>query len=128
MAKDYKYYNKFAQQDKDSMRTAMHEQSNENEATLIDQTDEVEGLLRTVINRLESLMAYTDTLEAKLQTIIDQTDGLEGGISSVVTNTSNIATYTDQLEAKVDATTTAVGNAQVAIVNAIEALPHDQPV
>lgn len=93
MAEDYKHYNKFAQQDKDSMRTAMHEQSNENEATLIDQTDEVEGLLRTVIARLESLMAYTD-----------------------------------QLEAKVDATTTAVGNAQVAIVNAIEALPHDQPV
>ena len=107
MAKDYKYYNNFAQQDKDSMRTAMDEKSNENEATLIAQTDDVESLLGTVIARLESLMAYTDTIEAKLQSIIDNTD---------------------QLETKVDGTTTAVGNAQVAIVNAIEALPHDQQV
>lgn len=96
MATGYEEYNNYSQQDKDSIRTMDAETSNQNEATIIDQTDEVESLIKTTNGKL-------DTLAGKLDII---------------------AGYIDQLESKVDAVTTAVGNADTRIVNAIEALPH----
>lgn len=105
MATGYKEYNNYSQQDKDSIRTMDAELSNQNETTIIGQTDELEGLIKTTNNKLDTLAGKLDTLATKLDTI---------------------AGYVDQLETKVDAVTTAVGNADTHIVAAIQALPHDQ--
>lgn len=69
MATGYKEYNNYSQQDKDSIRTMDAETSNQNEATLIGQTDEVEGLLKTTNNKLDTLATKLDTLATKLDTI-----------------------------------------------------------
>lgn len=105
MATGYKEYNNYSQQDKDSIRTMDAETSNQNEATLIGQTDEVEGLVKTTNSKLDTLAGKLDVLAGKLDTISGYVDGLEN---------------------KVDAVTTAVGNADTHIVTAIEALPHNQ--
>lgn len=66
---NYEDYNNYSEQDKDSMRTLASDKSNDNETTLINQTDQVESLLSTIITRLETLHADVDQVESKLDSI-----------------------------------------------------------
>jgi len=69
MIENYEQYNDKPQQDKESMIAKAAENSNTNEGTLITNTDEVESLLRTLIQKIEALDLNTDTIEGKLDTI-----------------------------------------------------------
>lgn len=96
---NYKDYNNYPEQDKDSMRTHALDKSNDNEETIIGQTDQVETLLSTIITKLETLHADVDQVETKLNTL---------------------HTDVDQVEAKIDAVNTSVQNADTHIVAAIQ--------
>jgi len=83
MATGYKEYNNYSQQDKDSIRTMDAETSNQNEATIIDQTDEVESLLGTtnskldtIAGKLDSIIGYIDQLESKADAIVSAINAL----------------------------------------------------
>lgn len=85
MTTGYKQYNNYSQQDKDSMRTLAADTSNANETTLINQTDQVESLLSSVIKELQDVDANTDAIETKLDTLAGYVDGIEGKLDSVIT-------------------------------------------
>lgn len=109
----YKDYNNYSQQDKDSMRTRANDISNENEATLIGQTDEVEALLRTIIQKLDALNLNTDTIESKLDGIDEHIDGVENTLSTMEGDLTT-------LDASVKDTTHEVTSQGQAIVQAIQ--------
>lgn len=90
MAQDYKEFNKYSQQDKDSMRTSAAAQSNANENTLIGNTDEVESLLRTLIQKIETISTNTDAVESKLDLLIEHVDDLESGLDAANSSLTTI--------------------------------------
>lgn len=92
MANEYKEYNNYSQQDKDSMRTLAADTSNANEATIIGQTDEVESLLKSLIKEVQDVDANTDAVESKLDTVISNIDGIEGKLDTIIGDLSNVKT------------------------------------
>ena len=126
MATGYKDYNKYSQQDKDSMRTSMAEQSNENEDKLIGQTDEVEGLLKTTITRLETLIARAESAITQLEAVNANTDAVEtkldtinSSVTTVNTTLGSTNTRLDTLHNDLDTVESAINTQGGAIVDAI---------
>lgn len=79
MTEDYKEYNNYSEKEKESMMAANSTTSNQNEGTLIAQTDQVEGLLgdilSTIANKLDTVAGKLDTIEGDLTTINSSVSG-----------------------------------------------------
>lgn len=69
MAENYKEYNNYSEKEKESMMAANSTTSNQNEATIISNTDELEAKLDTLHTDLASLATRLETLASKLDTI-----------------------------------------------------------
>lgn len=89
MIENYKEYNNLSQQNKESAIAKAAEDSNTNETTIIANTDEVESLLRTVIQRLDSIDNHVDEVENKLDAIesdLTTVNSSVGGVTHEVTS------------------------------------------
>lgn len=84
----YKDYNNYSQQDKDSMRTDADIKSNQNEQTLIGQTDQVESLLTDVKSLLGDIKTALGTVNNNLTTIEGKQDTAKGVLDTIANNTS----------------------------------------
>jgi len=92
---DYKQYNNYSEQDKDSMRTDADIKSNTNEETIISQTDQVETLLgdiktalATVNTNLTTIAGKIDTVNTNLGTIQGKQDTAKGVLDTIASNTT----------------------------------------
>lgn len=86
MITNHEQYNNVPQQDKESMIAKAAENSNTNENTIIANTDEVEGLLRTLIQKIDSLNTNTDAIEGLLGDILSEIHNQAGVISGQLEN------------------------------------------
>ena len=84
---DYKQYNNDSEQDKDSMRTDADIKSNQNEKTLISQTDQVESLLTNIKSLLSDIKAALGTVNNNLTTIEGKQDTAKGVLDIIANNT-----------------------------------------
>lgn len=84
---DYKQYNNYSEQDKDSMRTDADIKSNQNEKTLISQTDQVESLLTNIKSLLGDIKAALGTVNNNLTTIEGKQDTAKGVLDIIANNT-----------------------------------------
>lgn len=84
----YKDYNNYSQQDKDSMRTDADIKSNQNEQTLIGQTDQVESLLANVKSLLGDIKTALGTVNNNLTTIEGKQDTAKGVLDTIANNTT----------------------------------------
>ena len=84
---DYKQYNNYSEQDKDSMRTDADIKSNQNEKTLISQTDRVESLLTNIKSLLGDIKTALGTVNNKLTTIEGKQDTAKGVLDIIANNT-----------------------------------------
>lgn len=84
---DYKQYNNYSEQDKDSMRTDADIKSNQNEKTLISQTDQVESLLTNVKSLLGDIKTALGTVNNNLTTIESKQDTAKGVLDIIANNT-----------------------------------------
>lgn len=119
MAKDYRHYNRYSQQDKDSMRTAMGEKSNENEAVLMKQTDELEGLLKNTNTKLDVNNEHLTTIEEKLD---DLATNLSDTQNNIILKLDEILTAIEKLDTSLGTVDASVNKANTDIVAAIGAL------
>lgn len=84
---DYKQYNNYSEQDKDSMRTDADIKSNQNEKTLISQTDQVESLLTNIKSLLSDIKTALGTVNNNLTTIEGKQDTAKGVLDIIANNT-----------------------------------------
>ena len=84
---DYKQYNNYSEQDKDSMRTDADIKSNQNEKTLISQTDQVESLLTNIKSLLGDIKTALGTVNSNLTTIEGKQDTAKGVLDIIANNT-----------------------------------------
>ena len=84
---DYKQYNNYSEQDKDAMRTDADIKSNQNEKTLISQTDQVESLLTNIKSLLGDIKTALGTVNNNLTTIEGKQDTAKGGLDIIANNT-----------------------------------------
>lgn len=84
---DYKQYNNYSEQDKDSMRTDADIKSNQNEKTLISQTDQVESLLTNIKSLLGDIKTSLGTVNNNLTTIEGKQDTAKGVLDIIANNT-----------------------------------------
>lgn len=84
---DYKQYNNYSEQDKDSMRTDADIKSNQNEKTLISQTDQVESLLTNIKSLLGDIETALGTVNNNLTTIEGKQDTAKGVLDIIANNT-----------------------------------------
>lgn len=84
---DYKQYNNYSEQDKDSMRTDADIKSNQNEQTLIGQTDQVESLLTNIKSLLSDIKTSLGTVNNNLTTIEGKQDTAKGVLDIIANNT-----------------------------------------
>lgn len=84
---DYKQYNNYSEQDKDSMRTDADIKSNQNEKTLISQTDQVESLLTNIKSLLGDIKTALGTVNNNLTTIESKQDTAKGVLDIIANNT-----------------------------------------
>ncbi len=84
---DYKQYNNYSEQDKDSMRTDADIKSNQNEQTLIGQTDQVESLLTNIKSLLGDIKTALGTVNNNLTTIEGKQDTAKGVLDIIANNT-----------------------------------------
>ena len=84
---DYKQYNNYSEQDKDSMRTDADIKSNQNEKTLISQTDQVESLLTNIKSLLGDIKTSLGTVNNNLTTIEGKQDTAKGVLDIIADNT-----------------------------------------
>ena len=84
---DYKQYNNYSEQDKDSMRTDADIKSNKNEQTLISQTDQVEALLTNIKSLLGDIKTALGTVNNNLTTIEGKQDTAKGVLDIIANNT-----------------------------------------
>lgn len=84
---DYKQYNNYSEQDKDSMRTDADIKSNQNEQTLIGQTDQVEALLTNIKSLLGDIKTALGTVNNNLTTIEGKQDTAKGVLDIIANNT-----------------------------------------
>ena len=84
---DYKQYNNYSEQDKDSMRTDADIKSNQNEKTLIRQTDQVESLLTNIKSLLGDIKTALGTVNNNLTTIEGKQDTAKGVLDIIANNT-----------------------------------------
>ena len=84
---DYKQYNNYSEQDKDSMRTDADIKSNQNEKTLISQTDQVESLLTNIKSILGDIKTALGTVNNNLTTIEGKQDTAKGVLDIIANNT-----------------------------------------
>lgn len=84
---DYKQYNNYSEQDKDSMRTDADIKSNQNEKTLINQTDQVESLLTNIKSLLGDIKTSLGTVNNNLTTIEGKQDTAKGVLDIIANNT-----------------------------------------
>lgn len=84
---DYKQYNNYSEQDKDSMRTEADIKSNQNEKTLISQTDQVEALLTNIKSLLGDIKTALGTVNNNLTTIEGKQDTAKGVLDIIANNT-----------------------------------------
>ena len=84
---DYKQYNNYSEQDKDSMRTDADIKSNQNEKTLISQTDQVESLLTNIKSLLGDIKTSLGTVNSNLTTIEGKQDTAKGVLDIIANNT-----------------------------------------
>lgn len=84
---DYKQYNNYSEQDKDSMRTDADIKSNQNEKTLISQTDQVESLLTNIKSLLGDIKTSLGTVNNNLTTIESKQDTAKGVLDIIANNT-----------------------------------------
>ena len=84
---DYKQYNNYSEQDKDSMRTDADIKSNQNEKTLISQTDQVESLLTNIKSLLGDIKTAVGTVNNNLTTIEGKQDTAKGVLDIIANNT-----------------------------------------
>lgn len=84
---DYKQYNNYSEQDKDSMRTDADIKSNQNEKTLISQTDQVESLLTNIKSLLGDIKTALGTVNNNLTTIEGKQDAAKGVLDIIANNT-----------------------------------------
>lgn len=84
---DYKQYNNYSEQDKDSMRTDADIKSNQNEKTLISQTDQVESLLTNIKSLLGDIKTALSTVNNNLTTIEGKQDTAKGVLDIIANNT-----------------------------------------
>lgn len=84
---DYKQYNNYSEQDKDSMRTDADIKSNQNEKTLISQTDQVESLLTNIKSLLGDINTALGTVNNNLTTIEGKQDTAKGVLDIIANNT-----------------------------------------
>lgn len=84
---DYKQYNNYSEQDKDSMRTDADIKSNQNEQTLISQTDQVESLLTNIKSLLGDIKTALGTVNNNLTTIEGKQDTAKGVLDIIANNT-----------------------------------------
>lgn len=84
---DYKQYNNYSEQDKDSMRTDADIKSNQNEKTLISQTDQVESLLNNIKSLLGDIKTALGTVNNNLTTIEGKQDTAKGVLDIIANNT-----------------------------------------
>lgn len=84
---DYKQYNNYSEQDKDSMRTDADIKSNQNEKTLISQTDQVESLLTNIKSLLGDIKTALGTVNNNLTAIEGKQDTAKGVLDIIANNT-----------------------------------------
>ena len=84
---DYKQYNNYSEQDKDSMRTDADIKSNQNEKTLISQTDQVESLLINIKSLLGDIKTALGTVNNNLTTIEGKQDTAKSVLDIIANNT-----------------------------------------
>ena len=84
---DYKQYNNYSEQDKDSMCTDADIKSNQNEKTLISQTDQVESLLTNIKSLLGDIKTALGTVNNNLTTIEGKQDTAKGVLDIIANNT-----------------------------------------
>lgn len=84
---DYKQYNNYSEQDRDSMRTDADIKSNQNEKTLISQTDQVESLLTNIKSLLGDIKTALGTVNNNLTTIEGKQDTAKGVLDIIANNT-----------------------------------------
>lgn len=84
---DYKQYNNYSEQDKDSMRTEADIKSNQNEKTLISQTDQVESLLTNIKSLLGDIKTALGTVNNNLTTIEGKQDTAKSVLDIIANNT-----------------------------------------
>ena len=84
---DYKQYNNYSEQDKDSMRTDADIKSNQNEKTLISQTDQVESLLTNIKSLGGDIKTALGTVNNNLTTIEGKQDTAKGVLDIIANNT-----------------------------------------
>ena len=84
---DYKQYNNYSEQDKDSMRTDADIKSNQNEKTLISQTDQVESLITNIKSLLGDIKTALGTVNNNLTTIEGKQDTAKGVLDIIANNT-----------------------------------------
>lgn len=84
---DYKQYNNYSEQDKDSMRTEADIKSNQNEKTLISQTDQVESLLTNIKSLLGDIKTALGTVNSNLTTIEGKQDTAKSVLDIIANNT-----------------------------------------
>ena len=84
---DYKQYNNYSEQDKDSMRTDADIKSNQNEKTLISQPDQVESLLTNIKSLLGDIKTALGTVNNNLTTIEGKQDTAKGVLDIIANNT-----------------------------------------
>lgn len=84
---DYKQYNNYSEQDKDSMRTDADIKSNQNEKTLISQTDQVESLLTNIKSLLGDIKTALGAVNSNLTTIEGKQDTAKGVLDIIANNT-----------------------------------------
>ena len=84
---DYKQYNNYSEQDKDSMRTDADIKSNQNEKTLISQTDQVESLLTNIKSLLGDIKTAIGTVNNNLTTIEGKQDTAKSVLDIISNNT-----------------------------------------
>ena len=84
---DYKQYNNYSEQDKDSMRTDADIKSNQNEKTLISHTDQVESLLTNIKSLLGDIKTALGTVNNNLTTIEGKQDTAKGVLDIIANNT-----------------------------------------
>ena len=84
---DYKQYNNYSEQDKDSMRTDADIKSNQNEKTLISQTDQVESFLTNIKSLLGDIKTALGTVNNNLTTIEGKQDTAKGVLDIIANNT-----------------------------------------
>ena len=78
MAEDYKEYNNYSEKEKESMMAANSTTSNQNENTLIANTDQVEGLLSDILADFSNHLA---TIEGKLDSIEGETTAVKTAVN-----------------------------------------------